>query len=541
MTLHVWWLSLHENVPARGYFDQAMLEAVFDGSLWPPAAQDVAHHIGPGAVPDSLWPLVVIPASAHRDDTAALVELLEPYQGCATIVLTADEGSYFPAAELTGVGDVWVQSARSDRHHPDAYRWLPVGWPPGTPEVAPAEVRDLDWFFAGQVTNDRRRAAAKALQRIEGGALSATEGFLQGEPHGAYMATLARAKVAPCPGGIITPDTFRVWEALEAGCVPIADRRAGEWDVPPDYWETITGSDPAPFPVIDDWWKAGKVIARQLEAWPTNANRLSAWWVDYKRTLARAVAVQTISPVEPSTTVIIPTSPIPSHPDDGILSETLASVRAVWPTAEVILCVDGVRAEQAGMADAYQSYVRRVLDRRHPGVLPLLFEGHRHQAQMTAAALERVRTPLVAFVEHDTPLAGDIDLAACEAALLADRVDLIRFHHEAHVLDEHRYLMVGRPEQVSGCPLWRTVQWSQRPHLARTAFYRRILADHFTANERTMIEDRMFGIIDPYAHDHGNDSAWRKWRMAIYHPDGNILRSRHLDGRGDQPKFVGDE
>ena len=27
----------------------------------------------------------------------------------------------------------------------------------------------------------------------------------------------------PCPSGPATPDSFRLWEALEAGCVPIAD------------------------------------------------------------------------------------------------------------------------------------------------------------------------------------------------------------------------------------------------------------------------------------------------------------------------------
>ena len=79
-----------------------------------------------------------------------------------------------------------------------------------------------------------------------------------------------------------------------------------------------------------------------------------------------------------------------------------------------------------------------------------------------------------------------------------------------------------------GVPLRRTFQWSQRPHLAPTGYYRRILGE-FPAAPNTMIEDRMHSVcqVEPYDHN----------RLAIYHPDGDIKRSYHLDGRGSEPKF----
>jgi hypothetical protein len=52
-----------------------------------------------------------------------------------------------------------------------------------------------------------------------------TKGFTQGDPHDLYYRQMADAKVAPAPSGPETPDSFRLFEALESGCVPIADTR----------------------------------------------------------------------------------------------------------------------------------------------------------------------------------------------------------------------------------------------------------------------------------------------------------------------------
>ena len=78
-----------------------------------------------------------------------------------------------------------------------------------------------------------------------------------------------------------------------------------------------------------------------------------------------------------------------------------------------------------------------------------------------------------------------------------------------------------------GVPLRRTVQWSQRPHLAGTDYYRTILADYFPQSARTMIEDRMHSVAQ----------SEKGHRLALYHPEGNIKRSYHLDARGDESKF----
>ncbi len=239
-------------------------------------------------------------------------------------------------------------------------------------------------------------------------------------------------------------------------------------------------------------------------------------------------------------TVLVPTSPIPSHPSTAIIDETLDSIDAAGLDAcEVVVMCDGVRPEQEDRSADYAEYVRRLswsLDER-PRSWPFLFPEHRHQAAMTREALDKVTTPLILFVEHDTPLCGEIPWESMANAILAApcKVDVIRLHHEAEVLRVHRYLMAGKIEDVRGVPLWRTAQWSQRPHLASTGWYRAMLGRHFPPEDRTFIEDHYYGVVaTPWVErkEWGNEA-----KLWLYHPEGNIKRSTHLDGREDQPKW----
>jgi len=80
------------------------------------------------------------------------------------------------------------------------------------------------------------------------------------------------------------------------------------------------------------------------------------------------------------------------------------------------------------------------------------------------------------------------------------------------------------------------MEWSQRPHLARTKFYKEMLANNFSPNTYGMIEDHIFGQVIADCKDNGL-MGWYSWRLWIFHPtDGNIKRSYTLDGRKDDPK-----
>jgi hypothetical protein len=61
-----------------------------------------------------------------------------------------------------------------------------------------------------------------------------------------------------------------------------------------------------------------------------------------------------------------------------------------------------------------------------------------------------------------------------------------------------------------------------------------MLNDYFPPESRTMIEDRVYGEMFV---DCTKRRGWNDWRVYIYQPDGDMRRSGHLDGRGDEPKF----
>lgn len=235
-------------------------------------------------------------------------------------------------------------------------------------------------------------------------------------------------------------------------------------------------------------------------------------------------------------TVLIPTSPIPSHPDTRIIEETISTIRTHLDS-EIIIMVDGVREEQEHLKKNYQEYTRRILWKsanEWQNIIPIVFNEHNHQALMTKKTLQVVRTSQILFVEHDTPITPDRDIPwdKLSGYIESGKANLIRLHHEALVLDVHRHLMIGEPED----DLWATYQWSQRPHLASTEFYRQFLETYFPSNYFGMIEDKMYGVLEE-AYRNQFKAGWESFKVWMYYPGGDIKRSYHTDGREGESKF----
>lgn len=233
-------------------------------------------------------------------------------------------------------------------------------------------------------------------------------------------------------------------------------------------------------------------------------------------------------------TVLVPTSPIRSHPSTAIIDETIASIRHWLPEARIWIMSDGVRQEMKEFRTRYEKYRRlliakRDFDKMWGDIYVETFSEHKHQVAMTREIMPLVWTPLLLFVEHDCPLVTDrqIDWQGIVDALLSREVECIRFLNESRVAPHHLYLFEEQFE-VCGVPLWKTRQWSQRPHVATVELYRRILGC-FSENANTMIEDRFMTYVE--------HQPWSQWRCAVYIPGDNYHRSRHLDGRGTDSKF----
>lgn len=533
------WLNFNYDAPNRGYWDQALLDQLLSGALWSTATtrEMESHDSMPSDIDGAV---VVVPGRQNAENYHLVQEAILPLKWVLLIV-TGDEEGAFPIEAIDHPNmRKWVMTPQP--RHSGMSVELGSGMPPN---MKPAICdKTLDWFFAGQITHERREQCAGVLRSMAGGELIETPGFTQGLGQVEYWDRLARAKVAPCPGGPISPDSFRLFEALEAGCIPVADAYSGRRDSGnPHYWYRIFG-EPF-FPVVGDWAEFPEVLNGLLTGWPHNANRVASKWQGYKRDLAHTLDrdVSDLSRVRRADvpiTVLVPTSPIHSHPSTAVIEETIRSVRDQMPYAEIIVMCDGVRSEQAEKKSDYEEYVRRLTwlcNHEWENVLPLVFDEHLHQGVMTRRALDLVRTPQILFVEHDTPIFGNIPWGGLIEAVNSGVANMIRLHHEASILPSHTHLMLSEtPELVAGVPMYPAVQWSQRPHLASADFYRWMTKTYFGMNSRTMIEDVMYSVLETHYREEGRE-GWERFKLYIYAPEGDMKRSTHLDGRGDDPKY----
>jgi hypothetical protein len=519
-----------------------MIDDALSGRMWP-----TGHEFEHWTAEDLTWrfadngqgAVVVVPGAAYAGQAEMVNRFLADLPW-TLVCVTSDEERRFPLDELDHPNmAVWVQTpTRTD----DAHAYLPVGYPPHYRGHLPATtVKTHPVTFAGQVNHTRRREAVAALRAIPGSRVEVSAGFTQGLAYREYAELLAESVAVVCPSGPKTVDSFRVVEALEAGAVPIVDSHTPSGDASWLWARVFAG--PVPFPTVNQWADIVDVMEAGL---PTSA-AVSSWWQAWKRTwcqrIGHTVSRLSETPTDPEpVTVLIPTSPIAAHPDTAIIEETIASVRFHHPTAEILVMCDGVRPEQTHYRSGYNEYLDRLtwLCARDGRALAIIHDEHLHQAEMTRRVLALVNTPLVLFVEHDTPLVVDepFDWPALTAAAISGEVDLVRFHFEAHVHPEHEHLMLDQdPRDVRGAPLLRTVQWSQRPHLANTGFYRRILREDFPAGHVGMIEDVMHSVVHTAWRTYGL-AGWDRYRLAMYAPPGNIKRSLNLDGRGTDAKWV---
>ncbi len=533
---HVWWV---DGMPLCD--DQQIVADLTDSHRY--RNVEAPPDPGDGAV-------VVVPAKYHTP--AEVNDLIRPLPW-VVLILTSDEESTFDAMAVDHPNvRLWVMTPRPDRTYPPGCRFIGEGCRPGTRSILRGlgyQPRTRDLFLSAQDTHTRRHDLFRALGASHKGYsrhVNATGGFGQGYPRDEYLGRTAAARVVPCPSGPVTPDSFRLFEALEAGCIPLVDATAPGLYPERGYWDMTYPGLPAE--QVHHWHEVDKYVTAALHTWPWGAVKASAWWQRTKRQarldLLDDVADMSGLPTETHDvddliTVLMPTSPIPSHPSTEVIDETLCSIRERLPRAEVLVMCDGVSPAYEHRRDVYGDYLHCLMwetNLEWDNVVPFVFDRHTHQVGMTRAVLPEVRTPLVLFVEHDTPLVGEVDWTGCARAVLSGDTNLIRFHHEASVLEPHRHLMVDEvPRMVEGVPLLRTVQWSQRPHLAATGVYRTWLEAGWWRESDGMIEDRMFGVVENDWLQHRDP---RRFRLSMYAPTGDIKRSTHLDGRADDPKVI---
>jgi hypothetical protein len=503
------YLSFKKDVPARGYWDQEFLNDLLS---------DIAN---------ATRAAFIIPGAYQGHLLQEICEYLYQFKKIL-LFITSDEEGKFPVDKLQHPNMIAYSQYGTSKNV------FPLGYTPHTrpilKDIGPLP-KERDWFFSGQVTHQRRQLMAAALEGLPNGVLNKTDGFAKGMKHWDYFHHIGSSHAVICPPGAVTQDSFRVYETLEAGSIPIVDA------LTPDgkdtgYWQKLFPD--APFPIIGNYYYE---VPRAIEKCrdPHYANQVFAWWIREKIKIKNRIKKE-MGVEQDNVTVVIPTSPIPSHPDTRVIDETIKSVRHHFKGSPIIVTIDGVRPEQEKQREDYEKFIRNFLWKcnfEYENVIPVIHDEFKHQSGMLKEVMPMIQTPLMMYVEHDTPLTTDrdLELSFLKANIITGKAHVIRFHFEEVIPEPHKHLMIGEPDDG----LLKTVQWSQRPHLASTAFYRNAL-QFFSPDAQCFIEDLFYGKLIQ-AWDEQGIEGWKKWKLWIYHPEGGIKRSLNLDGREGTKKF----
>jgi hypothetical protein len=166
--------------------------------------------------------------------------------------------------------------------HP-AIKYIPLGCPEHsvTPEsIRPASERSLLWSFCRQRKYSRIEMLL-SLEKIK--PHKYPQEYVSNEE---YQDMVNDTVFSPCPMGNTTPDTWRFYEALEAGCIPIVEKR---WTI--DYFARMF-PDSCPIPRFHSWAAAARWIENHSDK--QMCDRLQAdiqlWWTSEKMKLREQVS-----------------------------------------------------------------------------------------------------------------------------------------------------------------------------------------------------------------------------------------------------------
>jgi hypothetical protein len=167
---------------------------------------------------------------------------------------------------------------------------FPLGYGPGFWESRKKELsevchREYIWSFAGMVRfRPTRKEMINHMKKVPHYFFLETDSWGRNDPISLTASEcrelLLKTIFVPCPGGWKNMDSFRVYEALECGCIPIVET------FPRDYFRNFFPNHP--FLTVDSWEEAPALIQTYIaDSQALEKKRLECygWWQDLKKYL----------------------------------------------------------------------------------------------------------------------------------------------------------------------------------------------------------------------------------------------------------------
>ena len=145
--------------------------------------------------------------------------------------------------------------------------------------------RPYCWSFAGQIAGKPTRGAMVAkLKQVSPFYIHEIGTWVDPRSLSTqdYQILLLQSIFVPCGRGYWNIDSFRIWEALECGCIPIVEK------FPLDYFKNFLGEHP--FIAVDSWDQAPaemQVLLDDPKALKEKQLACIRWWAEYKKKMNR--------------------------------------------------------------------------------------------------------------------------------------------------------------------------------------------------------------------------------------------------------------
>jgi len=170
--------------------------------------------------------------------------------------------------------------------HKNAYT-IPVGYQNGfysSQKSDNKKNKKLKWVFFGQIYSTRNNMINE-LTSIKPNYVFETKNFFSSKNLNVseMQSIYGKAIFAPSPFGFLNPDTFRIMESLESGCIPIVQKFMFI-----DYYKYVFGNHP--FIVIKKWKEAPEIINNFMmnEAkLKMKQKEISEWYKIFKHNLSK--------------------------------------------------------------------------------------------------------------------------------------------------------------------------------------------------------------------------------------------------------------
>lgn len=261
--------------------------------LLPPNSVEITVF-EPGSIPDVAENCIVCTNAAAAD---AYIAKLRRHGVKFGVILLSDECLAHDTPFIDDPNCVFL--ARNYAHplvlnNPKAFIFG-LGWQNGFETHAStkrkASERELMWGFAGSLKTDR----AEALKQLESLQPYETHIFKNFNdplylPPQRYAELLNNCIFAPAPCGGASNDSFRIYEALEAGVIPVVLRNDTSLQIDPSYWHAVfRGETTLPFVLADTWEDAALKARTVLDSGLVDAVQESCidFWQHWKRNWQR--------------------------------------------------------------------------------------------------------------------------------------------------------------------------------------------------------------------------------------------------------------